>query len=243
MTKDEIKTLSNMTWILPKIEIKDIYIEDDCFYIYQLLYGYKQLEKYFENKDVINKLLNKKINNISLFDLIRIVRNRYSHIEKHDKINEYIILLTELKKNDINTLKTEIENGINEIFIRELNGDILKVLVNTKIFITAFELLKNKINKSVDNNIYEEKIREKLKPFINELEFDELDSKSFDENGKKMLMLYKSDDMKNSLTNLYGKSIYEEMIKMVEDDSYDKERINELLSKIIAIENINKNKK
>ncbi len=63
MTSNEVKVLSNMAIISSKIEIKNTYTEEDYFNIFKLIDGYKALEKHFQNKQIINSLLDKKLNN------------------------------------------------------------------------------------------------------------------------------------------------------------------------------------
>ena len=156
MTNEEIKILCNMSETLQKIEIKSYYTEEDYFNIQKIIDGYNKLKKYFENYVVIDKILNKKIDNHSIKEMIYKMRNRYGHIEDNKYINDLIRLLTKVNKNDIHTLINEIKSTIEVIFKTYLSSDYYKVIMNSKPVITIFELMKDIINnpKSKINSCY-----------------------------------------------------------------------------------------
>lgn len=232
MTNDEVKILSNMGMILSKIEIKESYSEEDYFRIFQLIDGYKKLEKYFTNKDIINELLNKKIQKDSLYDLIRLVRNRASHIDKHNKVDKFIVLLTKVKKEDVNKLVKEIKSEMDNIYIRDLNGDAYRLVMNTKSMTYIFELSKHVINDTNYKNEFDKYSREKLKPIINKFNYEDSTIEDYYEYVNQVIKIYQSEEFKEGITTMYDEDTYNEILKMLTDDSYTTTASTELMNKI-----------
>lgn len=232
MTNDAIKILANMAIILSKIEMKDSYTEEDYFNIFQLIDGYKKLEKFFNNKIIINELLDKKINDDKLYDLIRLVRNRYSHIDKHDKIDKLIVLQTKVKKEDIHNLINEIRKEMDNIFARDLNNDKYKLIMNTKAIINIFELLKSLVNDPEHKNEFDRISKELLKPIVNNFQYDSSTIKEYEEMDNKIIEVYKSEDIKKGIVSMYGISIYNEILRMLTDDTFTDNEFIDLVNNI-----------
>ena len=146
MTNDEIKILSNMSLISLKLDNKELYTEEDYFYIFQLIDGYKHLEKYFSNRELINSILSIEIKGITLYRIIKTVRNRYAHIDKHNEIDKLVLLQTKVKKEDIHRLIREIKKEMDIIFSRNLNSDVYKLIMNTKIITNIFETISSSLH-------------------------------------------------------------------------------------------------
>ena len=230
MTNGEVKIFSNMALILPKIE-KDSYLEEDYSNIFQLIDGYKKLEKYFSNKDIINELLDKKIEEDSLYDLIRLVRNRVSHIDKHDKVDKFIILLTKVKIEEIHKLVSEIKNEMDNIYVRDLNGDAYRLIMNTKLIAYVFELYKKVINDTNFKNEFDKYSREKLKPIINNFNYEKSTIEEYNEYVSQLIEMYQTKEFKDGIIEMYDEDTYNEIIRMLTDESYTKEEVSELMTK------------
>lgn len=238
MTNDEIKIFSNMTMILGKIENQKIFSEEDYFNLYQLIYGYKELENYFINKDKINNLLNKKVNDITLLDLIRLVRNRYAHIDKHNEIDKLVILQTKVNKNDIYEIVNEVKSELNNIFIRDLNSDSYRLIMNTKIILNIFEIISMQLNEK-ESKLKDDKLEEFnqycrniLKPLWENFDYENSTMEEFDDLNDKIVGVYSSNEIKDGIIKLYNKDIYNEMIRMLTDESYTMDKAIDLFNKI-----------
>lgn len=237
MQNDEIKILSNMIILLPKIEIKNVYSEEDYFNIFQLIDGYKKIEKYFTNKDIINDLLNKRIEESKLFDLIRLARNRYSHVDKHDKLDKLIILQIKVNKEDIHKLINEIKDGINKVFVEKLDSNAHKLIMNTKTIMYTFEMMKSIINNSKSKNDFDRYCKDLIKPIINNFNYEDSTQEEYDKINEQIIDIYKSDEMKNGIIKLYGEENYNQLLRMLTDDSFSKDEAIELMNNIKKISN------
>ncbi len=221
-----------MAALLPKIEIKNAYSEEDFFNIFQLIDGYKKIEKYFNNKNIINDLLNKKIKNDKLYDLIRLVRNRFSHVDKHDKLDKLVILQTKVDKKDVHTIINEIKDGMNNIFIKDLNRDAYRLIMNTKIIMNMFELMKSIINDPESINDFDRYCKEVLKPIIDNFKYDNSTEEEYNKVNEEIINIYKTDRMREGIINLYGEKNYNDLMRMMLDDSFTIEDAVELMNNI-----------
>ncbi len=237
MNNDEIKILSNMSFILPLVESKNIYSEDDYSNIYKLIDGYKKIQKYFHNNSIIDSMLDKEYGSIRLFDLIRIVRNRSSHVDKNNNIDKYIVLQTKVPKIEIDNMISEIKKEMNIIYGRDLNSDAYKFIMNSKIMIYIFELSKAKINDEDYRNDFDKYSREALKPIINEFNYQESTLKDYEEYVNQILKIYKSDIFKNEIIKIYGANIYNDIIRMIADENFTCDEIRSLVDEIKNIDN------
>lgn len=232
MTSDEIKLFSNMMVLLPKIELKKTYIEEDYFRIFELSKGYKKLEQYFENSTIINGLLDKKIRDISLYDLLRIVRNGYSHIDKHNAINCFVVLQTEIKSEIIHKLINEIINGMDVIFNNYFRENPYSLIMNTKGVMTIFEFIKDVVNNTQSNDDFDEQTKKILKPIINEFKYDVSSIYDYYELLSKTIEAYKLPFIRDEIIHRYGESIYNDMIRMMSDENFTDEEADSLINKI-----------
>lgn len=238
MTSNEVKVLSNMAIISSKIEIKNMYTEEDYFNIFQLIDGYKNIEKYFHNRQIINNLLDKKIKNNTLYDLIRQVRNRYSHVDKHDKLDKLVILQTKVDKKDIHEIINEIKKEMDIIFTRDLNSNAHKLIMNTKIIMNTFELMKSILNDSESKNDFDKYSKEILRPIINSFKYDESTEEEYNKVNEEIINIYKSDKIKDGLVKLYGEDIYNKLMRMMTDDTFTETEAIELMNNIKNMSNI-----
>lgn len=236
MTNGEVKLLSNMFFLLPFVENKNTYLEDDYSIVYKLIDGYKNIEKYFHNNTIINDILDKKYNDIKLFDLIRIVRNRASHIDKNNNIDKFIILQTKVDKKEIDSLINEIKKEMFIIYERDLNSDAYKFVMNTKLMIYIFELAKTKINDIDYKNDFDKDSREILKPIVNNFNYDNSTLEDYGEYVNQILKIYESDLFKKGIIKLYGVSIYNDILRMIEDETFSFDDMKSLINKIKKID-------
>lgn len=232
MTNNEIKVLSNMAILLSKIEIKNTYTEEDYFNIFKLIDGYKTLEKYFQNKQIIDSLLDKKINNDKLYDLIRLVRNRYSHVDKNDKLDKLVILQTKVDKKDIHEIINEIKKEMDIIFVRDLNGNAHKFIMNTQIIMNTFELMKSILNDPESKNDFDEYSKEILRPIINNFKYDESTEEEYNKVNEEIIRIYKSDEIKQGLIKLYGENNYNTLMRMMIDENFTQDEAIKLFNNI-----------
>lgn len=232
MTNNEIKVLSNMAILLSKIEIKNTYTEEDYFNIFKLIDGYKTLEKYFQNKQIIDSLLDKKINNDKLYDLIRLVRNRYSHMDKNDKLDKLVILQTKVDKKDIHEIINEIKKEMDIIFVRDLNGNAHKFIMNTQIIMNTFELMKSILNDPESKNDFDEYSKEILRPIINNFKYDESTEEEYNKVNEEIIRIYKSDEIKQGLIKLYGENNYNTLMRMMIDENFTQDEAIKLFNNI-----------
>lgn len=238
MTNDEVKILSNMAIVLSKIEIKNTYTEEDYFNIFQLIDGYRNIEKYFHNNQIINSLLSKKIQDDELYDLIRVVRNRYSHVDKHDKLDKLVILQTKVDKRDIHTIINEIKKEMDNIFVRDLDSNVHKLIMNTKIIMNTFELMKSILNDSESKNDFDKYSKEILRPIINGFKYDESTEEEYNKVNDEIINIYKSNEIKEGLIKLYGEDNYYKLMQMMIDDTFTPEEAIELMNNIKKMSNI-----
>lgn len=236
MTNDEVKLLSNMFFLLPSVENKNTYLEDDYSNVYKLIDGYKNIEKYFHNNTIINAILDKKYNDIKLFDLIRIVRNRACHIDKNNNIDKFIILQTKVAKKEIDSLINEIKKEMFIIYERDLNNDAYKFVMNTKLMIYIFELTKNKINDIDYKNAFDKDSREILKPLVNNFNYDNSTLEDYVEYVNQILKIYESDLFKKGIIKSYGVSIYNDILRMIEDETFSFNDMKSLINEIKKID-------
>ena len=232
MTNNEIKVLSNMAILLSKIEIKNTYTEEDYFNIFKLIDGYKTIEKYFQNKQIIDSLLDKKINNDKLYDLIRLVRNRYSHVDKNDKLDKLVILQTKVDKKDIHEIINEIKKEMDIIFVRDLNGNAHKFIMNTQIIMNTFELMKSILNDPESKNDFDEYSKEILRPIINNFKYDESTEEEYNKVNEEIIRIYKSDEIKQGLIKLYGENNYNTLMRMMIDENFTQDEAIKLFNNI-----------
>lgn len=232
MKSDEIKIFSNMSLLLPRITIKDSYTEEDYFYIFQLIDGYNSLENYFQNKDEINKILNNKIGTYKLIDLIRIVRNRYSHIDKNNALDALISLQAKVDKKDIHILIENIKNEMNNIFKVYLNQDTYKLIMNTRMISNLFGSIDYSINQKERINSFDEYCAKELKKIMDKFDYENSTEKEFDDINNEIVRFYKTEKVKKGIIHMYGEDIYNELLQMLIDDSYQDSKAIELINKI-----------
>ena len=236
MTNNEIKILSNMAFLLPKIEIKEAYNEEEYSNIYKLIDGYHNIEKYFENKDVINEILDKKIRDYKLKDLLRVVRNRVSHIDKNNCVNQLLLLQTEVDKTDINKVVNEIQSEMDAIFKRNLNNNTYKLVMNTRMMSNLVAAINYSLYIKEPKNEFDKYCREELGKIMDEFEFENSTFEDLENINNKLVDFYKTDKVKHGTIELYGEDIYDSLLRMMIDDSFTESEAIELMNKINKID-------
>ena len=232
MTNNEIKILSNMALLLSKIEKKESYTEEEYSNIFQLIDGYHNLEKYFENKDVINEILDKIIRNYKLEDLLRVVRNRVSHIDKNNCVNQLLLLQAEVDKKDINKVISEIQAEMDVIFKRDLKNNTYKLLMNTRMMSNLFAAISYSLYIKEPKNEFDKYCREELGKIMDGFEFENSTFEDLENINNKLVDFCKTDKVKQGTIELYGEDIYDSLLRMMIDDSFTESEAIELISKI-----------
>lgn len=232
MTNKEIKILSNMALLLSKIEIKESYTEEEYSNIFQLIDGYHNLEKHFENRDVINEILDKRIREYRLIDLLRVVRNRVSHIDKNNCVKQLLFLQTEVDKKDINKVINEIKIEMAIIYKRDLNNDAYKFIVNTRIMSNLFGAINYSLYTKEPKNDFDKYCRDELGKIMKGFYYEDSTFEDLEIVNNKIMEFYKTDKVKNVTIDLYGEDLYNDLLRMMTDDSFKKSEIIELMTKI-----------
>ncbi len=232
MTNDEIKILSNMALVSSKIGIKDSYTEEDYFNLFQLIDGFKHLEKYFCNKDIINSILSKQIKSNELYKIIKLVRNRHAHIDKHNEVDKLVLLQTKVKREDIHKIIEEIRIEMDNIFKRDLNNDAYKLIMNTKIVANIFEMISLLLNEEETINEFDQYSKKILKPIWDSFDYENSSPEDFDKINEQIVNAYKSSEIKKGIIKLYGNQIYNNLFSMLTDNSFTIDQFVELMNRI-----------
>lgn len=225
------------------------------------LYNYSRAimdqKKYFELSGKIEKIFNKIIipnsdeyssRKYTFFDLYRAFRNRNEHYDKINCETEYIIFKTSILK-DVFFRLYEV---CNEVLDYELNKltyeEIISFLLSNIEIKTNYEKVKialrksNEENKDKNPNIYNE-IKNLLKDFSG-IDLDNITIEQLDYICNKFKSYILSENYKKEFVNRYGINLYEELLKIYNDDSsleMDKYIINDFFQKIYLIEKQNNN--
>ncbi|HIU12248.1 MAG TPA: hypothetical protein IAB65_06065 [Candidatus Onthocola stercorigallinarum] len=225
------------------------------------LYNYSRAitdqKKYFELSGKIEKIFNKIIipnsdeyssRKYTFFDLYRAFRNRNEHYDKINCETEYIIFKTSILK-DVFFRLYEV---CNEVLDYELNKltyeEIISFLLSNIEIKTNYEKVKialrksNEENKDKNPNIYNE-IKNLLKDFSG-IDLDNITIEQLDYICNKFKSYILSENYKKEFVNRYGINLYEELLKIYNDDfslEMDKYIINDFFQKIYLIEKQNNN--
>lgn len=225
------------------------------------LYNYSRAiidqKKYFELSGKIEKIFNEIIvynsdeyssREYTFFDLYRAFRNRNEHYDKINCETEYIIFKTSILKD----VFFELYEVCNEVLDYELNKltyeEIISFLLSNIEIKTNYEKAKIALKKSSEENkdknpnIYNE-IKKLLKDF-SDIDFDNITMEQLDYICNKFKNYILSENYKKEFVNRYGINLYEELLKLYNDDSsleMDKFMINDFFQKIYLIEKQNNN--
>ena len=225
------------------------------------LYNYSRAitdqKKYFELSGKIEKIFNKIIipnsdeyssRKYTFFDLYRAFRNRNEHYDKINCETEYIIFKTSILK-DVFFRLYEV---CNEVLDYELNKltyeEIISFLLSNIEIKTNYEKAKIALKKSSEENkdknpnIYNE-IKNLLKDFSG-IDLDNITIEQLDYICNKFKSYILSENYKKEFVNRYGINLYEELLKIYNDDfslEMDKYIINDFFQKIYLIEKQNNN--
>lgn len=235
MSSEEKKIFVNMMLLIPKVKEFKFIREEEFFVLYQLVDGYSKLKKYFINSNTIDELLEGKIENIKLFDLIRVVRNQYSHIDKSNATEKLVILQIKIKKEILKNLVIEICIGIEYIYNKYFENDNYTLVVNSKEILNIMYLMKNYIYNEKPKSKFDEKCITKLKPIFDKFKYDNSTIEEWENFNKEIEGVFKSKEIKSGLKELYSEEIYNELLAMVLDENYTNERFMDTMNKIKMI--------
>ena len=225
------------------------------------LYNYSRAitdqKKYFELSGKIEKIFNKIIipnsdeyssRKYTFFDLYRAFRNRNEHYDKINCETEYIIFKTSILK-DVFFRLYEVCNKVLDYELNKLTyEEIISFLFSNIEIKTNYEKVKialrksNEENKDKNPNIYNE-IKNLLKDFSG-IDLDNITIEQLDYICNKFKSYILSENYKKEFVNRYGINLYEELLKIYNDDfslEMDKYIINDFFQKIYLIEKQNNN--
>ena len=225
MSSKEKKLFVNMMLLIPKVKELKFIREEEFFVLYQLVDGYSKLKKYFINSNTIDELLEGKIENIKLFDLIRVVRNQYSHIDKSNATEKLVILQIKVKKEILKNLVIEICIGIEDIYNKYFENDNYTLVVNSREILNVMYLMKNYVYNENYKSEFDNKCITKLKPIFDKFKYD---NSTLEE----LKNVFESDEIKSGLKELYGEEIYNELLAMVSEENYTNEQFMDTMTKI-----------
>ena len=240
MSSKEKKLFVNMMLLIPKVKELKFIREEEFFVLYQLVDGYSKLKKYFVNSNTINELLEGKIENIKLFDLIRVVRNQYSHIDKSNATEKLVILQIKVKKETLKKLVIEICTGISDIYNKYFENDNYSLVVNSREVLNVMYLMKNYSYNENHKSEFDNKCITKLKPIFDKFKYDNSTIEEWEDFNKEVKNVFESDEIKSGLKELYGEEIYNELLAMISDENYTNEQFMNTMNKMKNIIETNK---
>lgn len=233
MKSEEKKTLSNMILLWNKIYEGKELSEEKISYIYQLVDGYEKLKKYFRNNDKINSILDEKYNNTSLELLLKHTRNRHSHIDKHDKLDDYFVLLFKVPKTVIFQLTDEIYTGINSIVKTIFNNNYYEIVLNSKPILYIFELYRSFSNLEIVNKESDRMFIFEFNKIIKDFNYEDSTIEEINNFVDKVELIIKSDNIKNQFIIDYGEDTYTGLIKMITDENYTDKQAEDFINHVL----------
>ena len=232
MNSEEKKIFVNLMMLVPKVKELNFIREEEFFVLHQLVDGYTHLKKYFKNANKIEEILEEKYNDILLKDLIRVVRNQYSHIDKWNATEKLVILQIKVKKEILKTLVIEICTGIEDIYNKYFENDNYTLVVNSREILNVMYLMKNYIYNENPKSGFDNKCLTKLKPIFDKFKYDNSTIEEWKDFNEDVEDVFKSNEIKSGLKELYGEEIYNELIAMVSDENYTNEQFMETMNKM-----------
>lgn len=238
MNSEEKKTLANMILLRNKIYDNKELSEETISYIYQLVDGYEVIKKYFNNADLIDTLLNKEYDNTPLIKLLKHTRNRYAHIDKQNKLDDYFVLLFKVTKSVIFKVVDEIYADIEDIVKSLFDNNYYSVILNSRPILYIFELFKNIpsmeiINKEVDRMFITE-----FNKLIKDFKYEESTIEEINNFMDQVSLIIKSDNIKNQFIIDYDKDTYFELIKIITSEDYTDKQAEDFI--ILVLEKLKK---
>lgn len=235
MNSEEKKIFVNLMMLVPKVKELNFIREEEFFILHQLVDGYTKLIKYFFNSNKIEKILEEKFNNISLKDLVRVVRNQYSHVDKCNATDKLVILQIKVKKELLKNLVIEICIGIYDIYNKYFENNYYSLVVNSREVLNIMFLMKNYIYDEKPRSQLDEKCLTKLKPIFDKFKYDNSTLEEWEDFNEEVKEVFKSNQIKSGLKELYGEEIYNELLAMVSDENYTNEQCMEMMKKMKTI--------
>lgn len=235
MNSEEKKIFVNLMMLIPKVKELKFIRDEEFFILHQLVDGYTHLKKYFKNINKIDGILEEKFNDILLKDLIRVVRNQYSHIDKCNATEKLVILQIKVKKEILKKLVTEICIGIDDIYNKYFENDNYSLVVNSREILNVMYLMKNYVYDENHKSEFDKKCITKLKPIFDKFKYDNSTIDEWEDFNKEVKNVFESDEIKSGLKELYGEEIYNELLAMVSDENYTNEQCMEMMNKMKTI--------
>ena len=232
MTNNEVKILSNIGMVLSNIKNKEFYSEEDYFNIFLAIDGYKKLFKYFNNSKHIEKLLQEKFNEISLYDLIRCVRNRTEHVDKNNGLDKFAILTLKVPKDKIKKIVNLISEELNCIFERNLDKDLYRLFMNTKVIEYIFEISRESLYATESKGEFDEYSRSKLIPIVESFNWSESKIEDFEAYFSKIRDLYHTKEFIDGIVKKYGRNAYDEILEILDNPLSDFDKLMKFLKNL-----------
>lgn len=177
-----------------------------------------------------------------MFDLIRVVRNQYSHIDKSNATEKLVILQIKVKKETLKKLVIEICTGIEDIYNKYFENDNYSLVVNSREILNVMYLMKNYVYNENHKSEFDKKCITKLKPIFDKFKYDNSTIEEWEDFTEEVKNVFESDEIKSGLKELYGEEIYNELLAMVSDENYTNEQFMNTMNKIKNIIDIKNNK-
>lgn len=233
-----------------------IYLKS-CYEEFQInLYNYyrsiKDKKSYFEDYNLIEKILNKPIipkswkkitSNYTFDDLFKAFRNKKEHYDKVNCEEEYTLFKTSVTKNQL----IDLYNCCNQVLDKELSRLNDDEILN---FITSNPELKVSFDISLTNIIETNEKNKAMYPAIYELNnimielfkntnLETITMNELDDIYYKLNDLLKKEVYKNEFVKIYGLDLYNYLLNMYKDENStledDKQKLNYFFSEVLKI--------
>ena len=226
MKDNDIKILINMAESSLKIKEKDTLELIDYFYIFNLIEGYEKTKEFFSNREKIDTLLEERVDETTIFDLLRIARNQYAHSDKTNGIRELLILQTQVERQKIYIIVQEITKEIENIYSTQLNNDELTVISHSRPMLLLFEFIKYALNNRESNNEIEQELTQMINPIFDEFNYEKSTLEEYEAIAKKIIKVIKSRKFKDLFIKRYDEKAYIIFQKIIMDDCDENDFIN-----------------
>jgi len=240
MNDNEIIQFNNMIKVYGNLKREN---EDYYFNIYKIVECYQDLKNYFKNSKQIDKILNKKYDNNTLLSLLKNARHRHGHAKKIDGLKEYIILRSKVDKKEIDLLIYELTKEINDIFNELKENQPDKLILKTENMMTLSLLMKEKINSKEIFDTFDERCRKDIQKIFNDFKYDNDTLDEWEKRRQDLISFFRTDECKNTFCSTYDKNIYDDLIKLLDDDNISEADANKIMAQMVQVsEKIKKEK-
>lgn len=169
-------------------------------------------------------MLGIKVDETSLFDLLRIARNQYAHNDKTNGIRE-LLLQTKVENGKIYTIIQEIKKEIDSVYSKKLNCDSYIVVSHSRQLLLLFEFIKSGLNEK-SNNVVEQELSQMINPIFDEFKYENSTLEEYEVTAKKIIKLIKSRKFKTLFIKRYNEKAYIIFQKIFMDDCEENDFIN-----------------